>query len=86
MAILDNLIEKKDITLYLLFRKRILEEERKKGMKRYPAKDREKQNKLLQVRKAELGRLLQLLSKNKLKEDCKKMWRHFEGKKEKGEK
>ncbi len=82
MTILNNLMEKKDILLYLRFRIRRLNQERRERIKNYPEKDRERISKLLEVRIKELDRLLQRISENKLKEDCKEMWRHFEGKKE----
>ena len=73
-------MEKKDILLYLRFRIRRLNQERRERIKNYPEKDRERISKLLEVRIKELDRLLQRISENKLKEDCKEMWRHFEGK------
>lgn len=79
MTILDNLIEKKDILLYLKFRIKRLKEESNQ-IKKYPQEDRARVHKLLTVRRAELDRLLQLISEGKLKQDCKKMWNHFEKK------
>ncbi len=78
--ILNNLMEKKDILLYLRFRIKRLNQERKERIGDYPEEDRERIVKLLEGRVKELDRLLQKISENKLKEDCKEMWRYFEGK------
>ena len=76
MTILDSLIEKKDILIYLKFRRKRLREELK-DIEKYPEKKREGIVKVLGVRIKELDRLLQLILENKLKEDCKMMWNHF---------
>ena len=76
MTILDSLIEKKDILIYLKFRRKRLREELK-DIEKYPEKKREGIVRVLEVRIKELDRLLQLILENKLKEDCKMMWNYF---------
>jgi len=75
--ILDNLIEKKDLILYLKFRIDGLKKELKR-IQKYPKNKREDIVLRLEIRIKENRRLLLLISENKLKENCKKMWKYLE--------
>ena len=79
MVILDNLIEKKDLLLYLTFRKEGLNKQLKK-IEKYPEKKRERIVKLLESRIKELSKLNLLIRSNKLKENCKEMWPYLDKK------
>ncbi|HUS51475.1 MAG TPA: hypothetical protein VMZ91_15000 [Candidatus Paceibacterota bacterium] len=75
--ILENLIEKKDLVLYLKFRIEGLKKELK-SIQKYPKKKREEIVLRLEIRIKENKKLLQLILGNKLKEDCKKMWKYLD--------
>ena len=75
--ILENLIEKKDLVLYLKFRIEGLKKELK-SIQKYPKKKREEIVLRLEIRIKENRKLLQLISGDKLKENCKKMWKHLD--------
>ena len=75
--ILENLIEKKDLVLYLKFRIDGLKKELK-SIQKYPKKKREEIVLRLEIRIKENRKLLQLISGDKLKENCKKMWKHLD--------
>ena len=75
--ILENLIEKKDLVLYLKFRIECLKKELK-SIQKYPKNKRENIVLRLEIRIKENKKLLQLILGNKLKEDCKKMWKYLD--------
>jgi len=77
MSLLDKLVEKKDLDVYLRLRIRRLRQEITERLHKYPEKDRAALVKHFNSKIKELSKLHGALTNNKIKTDCKKMWKHF---------
>jgi len=84
--VLQELMEKKDLRIYLNLRLKSLEEHQKKVPELYKPEHRAKQVDRLSGRILELKRLLHSLENGEIKSDCKKMWKHQKEVKEHGKK
>lgn len=73
--VLEKLIEKKDVNLYLQYRCKELEK-RKKEVESFPEQKREQIIKKFDGKITELKRLRSVMSEGKLKEECKRMWKN----------
>ena len=80
--ILDKLLEKKDIDIYLWLRIKRLEQTLRQDIKTYPENRREIIAERLSSKISELGKLRFILKNNILKDRSKLMWQHFYGEEE----
>lgn len=72
MAILDKLMEKKDLDAYIKLRLEFIDSIIKKELSRLPEKERELVRQRFIGRKVELKKLLNLLNEDKIKDMSKK--------------
>lgn len=77
MTLLDKLIEKKDLEIYLRLRIKRLKQEITERLNKYPEKKRSEVIKRTEGRIKELLKLEDALKRNTLKNKCKRMWKYF---------
>lgn len=73
--ILDKLLEKKDLTIYIDMRIAILSVTRSKLMKTIPEKERAMLSERFNGRILELCKMKEVIAMNTIKEVCKRYWR-----------